>query len=79
MNGYFTDSKSEHDKLINETESFIQEYRKRFLKNYDFKSASVTSCLRKYLKTDSYIEPKECAQNDAYEKFEDKIFQKVTN
>lgn len=77
LNEYFLDSKINHDKLINDTENFIVQYRSHFLKDFNFGSAKVTDCLRKYLQTDCPIEARECAQDEEYDNLKRQIFQTV--
>lgn len=77
MNEYFIDSKAHQDSLISETQDYIQDFRNRFFKNYNFTSPKVTSCLRQHLQTEGPIEAQECAQDEAYDILRKLIFKQV--
>lgn len=77
FNEYFLDSKTLHDNIISDTNQFIQQYRNRFFKNYNFNSAKVANCLKQYLQSQGPIEAQECSQSEAYDSLKKQIFRKV--
>lgn len=75
---YFLDSRIDHDSLVSDTQDYIQDFRNRFFKNYNFSSPRVTSCLRQHLQTEGPIEAHECAQDEAYDSLRRQVFENVT-